>query len=510
MNQENISNIELSPIQSNNSSINGKRDINPSKSIKPFSIISNNHNNSFTNYNSKRPSYNTKPPHLTYGINYKRQNSVRGPNTNRIVYVRSSKKYPLENILQKHQRDINGIIITSNLKSVNTERCNTIHNNHKKLITDIKMVVSSSNSISSSENEDKDNNELNQQTTQDKDSTSLLTSKRVYQQQLLRNSLILPQNIILDQVISNTEKIYIKDIKGELFYNKKVIINAAGLIKKPSKNKTKQSRVKKQKNNFIISSERRDGVTYFSNNKNDNNIDYLLNYTLYNPPEGNTNTENKIPLLKFKVELSQKNLKYYFKPLSSKTDKQITPFNEIEKIEYNDSGTFYLKITKRIVILKRKVQTLLGIDTFIFISDIQGEIISITKFNLNKEKEWQKFYNRVEIIGKEETSQRQNNDDSSEYDDINEEHNIKKGKTNNTIRDNNEEKRIYFDKDGLNKEWFLGYNKIFHTWFLDVDGNDYSNLDNAWEACDNEVEIKNELVVKIGENVFKIYKQFII
>ena len=216
MNQENISNIELSPIQSNNSSINGKRDINPSKSIKPFSIISNNHNNSFTNYNSKRPSYNTKPPHLTYGINYKRQNSVRGPNTNRIVYVRSSKKYPLENILQKHQRDINGIIITSNLKSVNTERCNTIHNNHKKLITDIKMVVSSSNSISSSENEDKDNNELNQQTTQDKDSTSLLTSKRVYQQQLLRNSLILPQNIILDQVISNTEKIYIKDIKGEL------------------------------------------------------------------------------------------------------------------------------------------------------------------------------------------------------------------------------------------------------------------------------------------------------
>jgi hypothetical protein len=71
------------------------------------------------------------------------------------------------------------------------------------------MIVSPSNSISSSENEDKDNNELNQQTTQDKDSTSLLTSKRIYQQQLLRNSLILPQNIILDQVISNTEKIYI-------------------------------------------------------------------------------------------------------------------------------------------------------------------------------------------------------------------------------------------------------------------------------------------------------------
>ena len=496
-------------MQSDSNSVNVKRNINPSKSVKRFSIISNNHNHnkSFTNYNSNSQSCNTKPPHLTYGINYKRQNSLRGPNSNRIVYVKSSKQHPLENVLQKHQRDINGIIITSNLKSVNTERCNTSNNNHhKKVMTDIKMVVSrTNNSSSSSEDDEKDNNEMNQQTTQDKDSNSILTSKRMYQQQLLRNSLILPQNIILDQVINNTDKIYIKDIQGELFYNKKVIINAAGLMKKPSKSKTKRSSNKKPKNNFIISSFRRDGVTYFSNGKNEHNVDYLLNYSLCSAPEGSAATEKKTPLLKFKIELSQKNLKYYFKPLSFKADKQLTPFNEIEKIE-NDSCTFYLKITKRIVILKRKVQTLLRMNTFIFISDIQSEIISITKFDLNKQKEWQRFYNRAEIIGKEESSQRQNNDDSSEFDDVGEDPNIKDGKTSKVIRDKHEEKRIYFDKDGSNNDWYLGYNKIFHAWYLDIDGSDYSNLDNAWEACDNEVEIKNELVVKIGENVFKIYK----
>ena len=525
--QELSSNYDLSPsqseIHSNNNNNNNDEDnsqisnVSSLKNKKCFSIININNNNNnecssseegmfskvkkvtsykTTHYNTKGLSYKTNSnpitkKNLTYGL-IKRQTSVKGPNANRMVYVKSNTKYPLEHVLQAHQHDINDMIISSNLNAVHVD---TTHNNN---ISNNKLTVTFKAKTGSSYGGGKNNVIKHISTVRHVHSncSSSQGSKKLIHIQ--NNMLLTPQNIILDQVIYNTDKVYIRDIKGELFRNKKLCINAAGIVYKHKATTQQQQQHKPF---------RRDGVTYFSNNKNDEHVDYVLNYQHTQSTTNNKDT----PSLRFKIELSQKNLKYYFKPIENNLHKEYTAFNEVDRIECDES-IFYLKMKTKIIILNRKVQTMLGIDIFIFIPDIQSEIISITKFNRDRNKEWQRFYNRVEIIGKDESTRKHRYDDSEydDYDDVNADGEIdydNKHKNSMMMLSQEEEKKIYFDNEGLNREWFVGYDQTIQAWYLDVDGKDYSQMDDAWEACFNEVEIKKEIIIKNGKNMFKIYKK---
>ena len=529
--QELSSNYDLSPSQSEINSNNNNEDnsqmsnVSSLKNKKCFSIINVNNNNNIecssseegmfskvkkvtsyktTHYNTKGLSYNTKTTNsnpitkknLTYGL-IKRQTSVKGPNANRMVYVKSNTKYPLENVLQTHQHDINDMIISSNLNAVHIDN----NNNNNNISNNRLTVTFKAKTGSSCGGKDKCNNVIKRVSTfrhvHSNCSSSQGSKKLIHIQ---NNMLLTPQNIILDQVIYNTDKIYIRDIKGELFHNKKLCINAAGIVL-PKQKATTQIKEQQQ---LYSTPFRRDGVTYFSNNKNDEHVDYLLNY------QSHSVNEKDMPVLRFKIELSQKNLKYYFKPIESHLHKEYSAFNEVDRIECDES-VFYLKMKNKIIILNRKVQTMLGIDIFIFIPDIQSEIISITKFNRDKNKEWQRFYNRIEIIGQDESTLKHRYDDSEyddyDNDDVNGEISNDQYKDSMVMSQVKEEKKIYFDNDGLNKEWFVGYDKVIQAWYLDVDGKDYSQMDDAWEACFNEVEIKREIIVKNGSNMFKIYKK---
>ena len=530
--QELSSNYDISPSQSEIHSNNNNNDEDNSQNIsnvsslknkKCFSIININNNNNecssseegmfskvkkvtsykTTHYNTKGLSYKTNSnpitkKNLTYGL-IKRQTSVKGPNANRMVYVKSNMKYPLEHVLQAHQHDINDMLISSNLNAVHVDTNNNNNNN----ISNNKLTVTFKAKTGSSYGGGRNNVIKHISTVRHVHSncSSSQGSKQLIHIQ--NNMLLTPHNIILDQVIYNTDKVYIRDIKGELFRNKKLCINAAGIVvHNNSKHKASTQQQEQQHKPF-----RRDGITYFSNNKNDEHVDYVLN------TKSTTNNKDT-PSLRFKIELSQKNLKYYFKPIENNLHKEYTAFNEVDRIECDES-VFYLKMKNKITILNRKVQTMLGIDIFIFIPDIQSEIISITKFNRDRNKEWQRFYNRVEIIGKDESTRKQRYDDS-EYDDYdNDDVNVDGDIDNDNKHKNSmmmlsqekEEKKIYFDNEGLNSEWFVGYDKTLQTWYLDVDGKDYSQMDDAWEACFNEVEIKKEIIVKNGKNMFKIYKK---
>ena len=516
--QELSSNCDLSPSQSQLHSNNDQSNSSVShvsaslKNKKCFSIINANNNNNIecssseegmfskvkkvtsyktTHYNTKGLSYNTKTTNsgpvtkknLTYGI--KRQISVKGPNANRMVYVKSNAKYPLESLLQTHQHDINDIIISSNLNAVHNDNNNSNYNN--KLTVTFKAKTGSSCGGRDRCNGIKHVNTFGRVHT---GCSSSQGSKHLIHIQ--NNMLLTPQTIILDQVIYNTDKVYIRDVKGDLFHHKKLCINAAGIVL--PKHKAAQTKEHNYYTQF-----RRDGVTYFSNNKHDEHVDYLLNC------KENSDT----PLLRFKIELSQKNLKYYFKPIENHLHKGVSAFSEVDRLECNES-VFYLKMKKKIVILNQKVQTMLGIDIFIFIPDVQSEIISITKFNRDSNKEWQRFYNRIEIIGKNEPTSKHRNEESDydDYDneDINVNADIYDPHKNSSVLSQNKEK-IHFDLDGLNTEWFVGYDKTIQAWYLDVEGKEYSHMDDAWEACFNEVEIKKEIIVKNGNNVFKIYKK---
>lgn len=147
----------------------------------------------------------------------------------------------------------------------------------------------------------------------------------------------------------------------------------------------------------------------------------------------------------FKIEFNQENMTYF-----------------LRSPKRNISNIVFIQINDKLTITNKKKQIVLGKELYSFSSDLNTNILIVKQYDKETKKENSKFYQKKDLT--------------------------------------EEKGKIYFCD--WNDKWFVSFNESTSSWFIDHDFE--INAVKCWAVLEDSIEIKDNLLVKICKNVFKI------